>query len=499
MKSKVALLILDGWGLNKEYPGNAISLANTPCFDELWQNKPGAVLEASGESVGLPEGQMGTSEVNHFTIGAGLVQFQDLVRINKAIDDDSFFELPNLLKALDHAKSNNSTLHIVGLVSDGGVHSHLDHVKALVTAASNKAVSKVVVHVITDGRDTAPTSGIEFVQELDRHLTETSTGKIGTVIGRYYAMDRDNNWERTEQAIDLLLKQKGEQFASARDAIKSSYEHDITDEYITPKSIGNKQDHTLQNGDSIIIANFRNDRPRQLVTRLEQELDSSTLITTMTKYHPDYVYPVIFEPNSPSTSLSEILANAGKKQLKVTETEKYNHVTYFLNCKVDAAFEGEDRVMLDSYSDIPTHDLRPEMRAADIAQSIIDGMKNNSYDLIVANICNADMIGHTGNIEAAQKGCEAVDSALSSILPVAEKHGYTLLITADHGNADQMLNEETNELITSHTLNPVPLIVTSPEITELKRKNGTLIDIAPTILTLLGVTILDTMTGESFI
>lgn len=499
MSPKVALIILDGWGLNKEYPGNAISLANTPCFDELWRHHPSAVLEASGESVGLPEGQMGTSEVNHFTIGAGLVQFQDLVRINKAIDDESFFEMENLQAALSHAQQKKATLHIVGLVSDGGVHSHIEHVKALVTAAAKKNVANVVLHVITDGRDTAPTSGIEFVQELERHLQETETGQIGSVIGRYFAMDRDNNWERTEQAVDLLLKGKGEEFDSARDAIKSSYEHDVTDEYITAKVIGQKANTSIKDGDSIIIANFRNDRPRQLVTRLEQELDSSTLITTMTKYHPDYVYPVIFEPNPPSISLSEILASADKKQLKVTETEKYNHVTYFLNCKVDAAFEGEDRVMLDSYSDIPTHDQRPEMRAADIAQSIIDGMENNSYDLIVANICNADMVGHTGNIEAASKGCEAVDAALASILPVAEKHGYTLLITADHGNADQMLNEDTNELITSHTLNPVPFIAISPEITELKRKNGTLIDIAPTILTLLEMDIPQQMTGESFV
>jgi 2,3-bisphosphoglycerate-independent phosphoglycerate mutase len=500
-KQKALLLILDGWGLNQAYPGNAITLAQTPFFDALWNEHPTAVLEASGESVGLPEGQMGTSEVNHFTIGAGRIIFQDLVRVNKAIDDDSFYTNPAFMSAFAHTKAHASSLHILGLVSDGGVHSQLTHIIALLEAAKRAAVARVYVHVITDGRDTSPEGGARYTQELESAIEQIGIGKIASVSGRYYAMDRDKNWDRTDQAFTLLTEGKGEEFSSIEKAIQASYHAGVTDEFIKPAAItpASGESHLLQENDALIFANFRNDRPRQLTERLLQQGPSNLKLVTMTKYHPLYPVEVAFPPDVVGISLGQVLSERGYRQLRTTETEKKPHMTFFINCKHEEPFEGEDHQMFDSYSDIPTHDHRPSMRANDIAQAIVTDIEQAAHDVIFANLCNADMVGHTGNIPAAVEGCQAVDQALAKIIPVAQQHNFHIIITADHGNADEMLDQETGEPVTSHSLNPVPLIVISPHCSQLKRSSGQLKDIAPTILTLLQEEVPHDMSGESFV
>lgn len=498
---KVLFIVLDGWGLYKKYPGNAVELAHKPFFDMLWQQYPAATLETSGESVGLPEGQMGTSEVNHFTIGAGKVVFQDLVRVNRAIDDGSFYTKPALVASFEHAKKNNSALHIMGLVSDGGVHSHLDHIKALLVAAKQHGVSDVYIHAFTDGRDTSPRGGAVYLQNLQSHIDTIGIGKIVTIVGRYYAMDRDKNWDRTNLAFHLLTLGEGEEFSTVEKAMQASYNLNVTDEFIKPCKItpSTGENYVIKDGDAVIFANFRNDRPRQLTEVFLKHGYKNLQFTTMTQYNPFYDVQVVFEQQKVDTCLGKVISDHGLQQLRVTETEKFAHMTFFLNCKKEEAYEGEDRIMFDSYSDIPTHDHKPEMRAADIAHQIVTSIETNQYSAIFTNICNADMVGHTGNIHAATRGCEAVDAALAEIIPAALRHGYTTIVTADHGNAEQMLDEETGDVITSHSLNPVPFIVVSDTYKELKRKHGTLVDMAPTIFTVLGIEAPEEMIGESFI
>lgn len=499
MQNKIALIILDGWGLNKEYPGNAITLANTPTFDRLWQEYPSAVLKADGESVGLPEGQMGTSEVNHFTIGAGKIVFQNLVRINKAINNESFFSNEALLKACQHAKKHNSALHLIGMISDGGVHSHQEHTYALLRMAKDQGVKKVYIHLITDGRDSLDHNSIKYAAELQDKIDEIGVGKIKSVIGRHFAMDRDKNWDRTNSAFNLFTKAEGALYNSVLEAITESYDRDLFDQYIEASWIDGKEEGTVNKNDAIIFSNFRDDRMRQIVRRFIESSPKNVHLTCMVKYHPAYNIPVAFENVSVDTTLGKIISENNLTQLRVTETEKFAHLTFFLNCKVEEPYEGEDRIMLDSYSDIKTHDERPEMRAADIAEEIVQDMKTQKHDVIFANICNADMVGHTGNIEAAMKGCQAVDQALDRIVTTALENDYDLLITADHGNADEMLDEETGDIITCHSLHPVPLILVSEKYKQLQRENGLLVDLAPTILTMLDLPIPDDMTGESFV
>lgn len=493
---KVLFIVLDGWGLYQDYPGNAVTKANTPFIDKLWKESATATLEASGETVGLPEGQMGTSEVNHFTIGAGRVIFQDLVRINKAISDESFFSNPEFIKAFDHVKKHNSTLHILGLVSNGGVHSEQEHVEALVKAAQRHEVKNTYVHAFTDGRDTPPNEAIHNLKSLESLLVELNYGKIATIIGRYFAMDRDNNADRTKKAFELITKANGTQFATVEAAILDSYKHDITDEFIEPVVINSIH---VQPNDAIICANFRNDRMRQLVSSFLDSTIENLHITTMTQYHPDYPVGVAFEQHNLTETLGYAVSNAGYKQYRITETEKFAHMTFFLNCKREEPYKNETRFMYDSYKDIKTHDERPVMRAPDIAGKIAEVLKEETYDLICTNLCNADMLGHTGNIPAAVIGCETIDQALKMIVPIAQKHEYTVIITADHGNAEMMIDPVTGQMLTSHTTNPVPLIVLHPGTKELKRHTGTLIDLAPTILSLMEVPIPEHMTGKSFI
>lgn len=500
-KNKVMLIVLDGWGLNHDYPGNAISQAQTTFFNQLWDEHPHTQLQASGEAVGLPPGQMGTSEVNHFTIGAGQVVFQDLVRVSQAIEDGSFFEKPVLKKTLEQVKARHSSLHVWGLVSDGGVHSDWRHIIATIEAAAQIGLTKIYVHAVTDGRDTSPTSGIKFVAQLEQELERIGVGQVVSVVGRYYAMDRDKNWGRTDLAFELYTQGQGQQFDGAQEAIQASYDSGVTDEFIKPVVVG--QPVIIQENDALIMVNFRSDRPRQILERFLKRGPENLKITTMTQYSPDYEVEVVFPPNQVGVYLGKIISDAGLKQLRITETEKFNHMTFFLNCEHEGADPGEEHFMFDSYSDIDTHDERPEMRAPDIATKIVTEIKADKYDAIFTNICNADMVGHSGNIPATIKGCESVDAALAEIIPIAIEHNFTILITADHGNAEEMLTEPTDgsqpEMVTAHSTNPVPLIMISNRHQQLTHQDGELIDLAPTILTLLGLKVPAPMKGRSFV
>ncbi len=497
---KVLTIVMDGWGLYKRYEGNAIALAKTPTFDKLFETAPRAIFEASGESVGLPDGQMGTSEVNHFTIGAGRTIFQDLVRINRSIRDGNFYKNEQFLKAFAHVKKNGSVLHIMGLVSDGGVHSHQEHIYALLKAAKQQEIQKVLLHVFTDGRDVLPRSAVHYVQQLQRFIQELGVGEIASVAGRYFAMDRDHNWDRTDKSFTVLTQNQLEKKQSAEEGIQASYEAGVFDEFIEPFAVATSfGPAVVTQNDAVIFANFRNDRPRQLTERFLAQGPKNVCFVTMTTFNPDYDVHVAFPPEEQPICMGEIISQAGLKQLRITETEKFAHMTFFLNCKREAAFEGEDRFMFDSYSDIKTHDERPAMRTPDIAQHIIKDIEMGVHNAIFTNLCNADMIGHTGNIEAAIKGAEAVDAALRQILPVATKHGYDVIVTADHGNSDEMIDVETGNILTSHSLNPVPFLIVSPHVKKLRYGVGTLTDVAPTVLTLLGLDVPSEMTGRSLV
>ncbi len=503
VRNKVMLVVMDGWGINHDYPGNAITQAETPFYDSLLAQYPHTQLEVSGEAVGLPAGQMGTSEVNHFTMGAGKVIYQDLVKISKAIEDGSFYKQPVLFKTFEQLKQNQGALHAWGLVSDGGVHSHIKHVVATVEAAAQFGLTKVYVHVVTDGRDTAPTSGVGFVKQLEEELARIGVGKIVSVVGRYYAMDRDKNWDRTDQAFKLYNTGQGEKFASAVEAIEASYKAGVTDEFIKPVAVTDGEVVRVAAGDVWLMVNFRTDRPKQLVEKfIDSQLDRLKIVT-MSQYSAHYDVEVVFAPEEVNVYLGKVISEAGLKQLRITETEKFNHMTFFLNCKHEEIGRGEDRVMFDSYSDIATHDERPEMRAPDIAAKIVEDIEADNHEVIFTNLCNADMVGHTGNIPAAIKACEAVDQALAQMVPVALDNGFTVLITADHGNADEMLTEPTDgskpQVITSHSTNPVPLMMISNQYHELTHQDGSLIDLAPTILTILELKTPLEMVGRSFV
>lgn len=496
MNSKLLMIILDGWGLSGSEKGNAIKMAQTPNFTNFWNNYPHLSLEASGLSVGLPEGQIGTSEVNHMIIGAGRIIYQDLVRINKSIEDGSFFKNKAFLAATDHTKENNSSLHIFGLVSRGGVHTYQEHIYALLKLAKEQGVKKIYVHAFTDGRDTLPKSGIEFVGELQKFIDDLGVGKIATICGRYFAMDRDHNWERTDRAFQLLTEGKGQKFNSPAEAIQASYGSGITDEFIEPIFLG---EGLVSENDSVIFANFRNDRPRQLTERFLAKGPKNLLFVTMTQYSPDYKVLIAFSQIDIKNCLGEAISNAKLKQVRITETEKFAHLTFFLNCKHESAFEGEDRILLDSYSDIKTHDERPEMRAPDIAKEVIDDMKSQIHDVIFTNICNCDMVGHTGNIPAAIIGVETIDKVLGEIVSEAKNDNYDVIITADHGNAEEMIDEKTGEMKTAHTLNKVPFILISDEFKKFNRSDGGLQDIAPTTLKIIGASVPEEMTGKSLV
>jgi 2,3-bisphosphoglycerate-independent phosphoglycerate mutase len=497
----LALVILDGWGLAEPGPGNAVSQASTPVFDELWESLPRTQLDASGRAVGLPDGQMGNSEVGHLNLGAGAVVKQDLLRIDDAIADGTFFENPALVAACERARNSpRGRMHLIGLVSDGGVHSGWSHIEACIELAAREGVPDLVLHAFTDGRDTLPKAALGYVEEAERWLR--LAGRIGTLSGRYYAMDRDRRAERTKLAYDALVHGEGLRAATAREAVEAGYERGETDEFIRPTVIGDYDG--AADGDVVLAFNFRPDRMRQIVAALgEESFDEFPRasaprldITTMTRYREEWKYPVAFEPIEPETTLAEVIAENGERQLHVAETEKYAHVTYFFNGGREREWEGEARALVDSPRDVPTYDHKPEMSARAAAGAFCDRWSADGYRFGIINFANPDMVGHTGDIGAAVKAIEAVDECLGQVLDAVEAGGGACIVTADHGNAEEML-EPDGSPNTAHSLNPVPLVVTVDGVT--LRDGGILADVAPTALDMLGIPKPDAMTGSSLI
>jgi 2,3-bisphosphoglycerate-independent phosphoglycerate mutase len=467
---KACLVVLDGWALAEPGPGNAVELADTPVFDELWEKHPHTTLMTYGPAVGLPEGQMGNSEVGHLNLGAGAVVKQDLLRIDESIADGSFFENEAL-----RAACRTERLHLLGLVSDGGVHSSMEHLKALLELAGREQVPDVVVHAFTDGRDTSPDSGAGHVAEVE----SWGGARVATVSGRYYAMDRDRRWDRTKLAFDAIVKGEAEYSAdTGEEAVRAAYERGETDEFIKPTVVG--EEGTIRDGDAVIFFNFRPDRARQLTQCLSE---AGIRPTTLTEYHEDWDYPVAFPPARPSVTLASTLADRGQRQLHVAETEKYAHVTYFFNGGEEDEYPGEERRLVDSPRDVPTYDKKPEMSARAASRAFTQSWGETDFTFGIINFANPDMVGHTGVIEAAVKGIETVDECLGQVVEAVRESGGVCVITADHGNADQML-EPDGSPNTAHSKNPVPLIVTA-DVGELG-EGGTLADVAPTILALLG-------------
>jgi 2,3-bisphosphoglycerate-independent phosphoglycerate mutase len=471
----VTLVILDGWGLAPAGPGNAVELADTPNFDRLWDAYPHTTLDASGEAVGLPPGQMGNSEVGHLTIGSGRVLFQDLMRVNKSIADGSFFRNPALVSAFERGER----VHLLGLVSYGGVHSHINHARALLRFAPEKTW----IHAFTDGRDVSPHSAVNDLAELP-------TERISTISGRYYAMDRDQHWERTQRAFDAIVEGKGATATDPIEAVRRSYERGTTDEFIEPITIGGRP--RLRPGtDTAIFFNFRPDRARQLTMQL---VEAGADITTMTSYRSDLDVPVAFAEQEVHETLAEVLAEHGVRQLHAAETEKYAHVTYFFNGGREAEWSGETRILVPSPRDVPSYDQKPEMSAREVTDRFVEELDRNGYRFAVINLANPDMVGHTGSIPAAVKAVETADECLGRIVEAVARKGGVSLITADHGNAEQMLEADGVSPHTAHTTNPVPLIVTDPEVT--LGDTGELADLVPTVLGFLGFTQPLQMTGK---
>jgi 2,3-bisphosphoglycerate-independent phosphoglycerate mutase len=501
--NKVGLIILDGWGIGKADHSDAVFTAQTPFADHLNQSQSKTTLRTDGENVGLPEGQMGNSEVGHTNIGAGRVVYQDLVRINKAIREASFFKEKALIDAFEYAQSQKKSVHLLGLLSDGGVHSHLDHLIALAKMAQEYKVP-TFIHAIMDGRDTDPRSGLEYMTQLEDHIDGTSV-QVATVIGRYFAMDRDKRWERVKKAYDLLVHAAGNEVQDAHSAIRASYEAEITDEFMEPVVI--RPDHTgfkgIQEGDVVICFNFRTDRCREITEVLTQmempEYGMRTMplyFVTMTNYDASYKnIHVVYDKDNLNWTLGEAIADAGGTQLRIAETEKYPHVTFFFSGGREKPFDGENRIMIPSPK-VATYDLMPEMSAEGIAEAAIQYMKQSGPDFFVLNFANPDMVGHTGVYEAIIKAVETTDTCLEKVVQVGTSLGYQFIVIADHGNADFAINEDGSPN-TAHTTNPVPMWVVSDQKLELRA--GVLADVAPTILELMQIKKPDPMTGHSLI
>jgi 2,3-bisphosphoglycerate-independent phosphoglycerate mutase len=480
----VALVILDGWGIAPPGPGNAVDLAETPVFDELWARYPHTTLAASGPAVGLPDGQMGNSEVGHLTIGAGRILFQDLVRVSNAVEDGSFLENEALVGAFRRASQRGGDVHLLGLVSHGGVHSHIDHLHALLELAALEGMAeRTWIHAFTDGRDVSPHSAVNDLAELP-------VDRIATVSGRYYAMDRDARWERTDRAFAAIRAGEAPAVPDPVDAVRESYARGITDEFVEPVVVAGRP-HLDVERDAAIFVNFRPDRVRQLSQRL---LEAGADLTTMTRYREDFPFPVAFEEQVVERTLAEVLSESGERQLHVAETEKYAHVTYFFNGGVEAEWEGETRILVPSPRDVPSYDLKPEMSAFEVAERFTAAI-GDRYRFAVVNFANPDMVGHTGSIPAVVAAVEAVDRCLGKVVHAVHAAGGICLVTADHGNAEVMLEPDGTSPHTAHTTNPVPLIVTADGLTV--GSDGELSSLAPTILSLLGLPIPVEMTGSA--
>ncbi|UII76721.1 2,3-bisphosphoglycerate-independent phosphoglycerate mutase [Flagellimonas sp. HMM57] len=505
MNKKVILMILDGWGKSPDPKVSAVDQANTPFIDSLYTKYPNANLLTDGMNVGLPEGQMGNSEVGHMNLGAGRIVYQDLAKINKAVKENTLKDEPVLKQAFEYAKSNNKAVHFLGLVSNGGVHSHVDHLKALIEASEINGVTKSFIHAFTDGRDVDPKSGKIFLEDLTNFCSNKNT-KLATVIGRYYAMDRDKRWERVKLAYDVLVNSEGEKAQDISQAMQKSYDDGITDEFIKPLILTDAKNNALgkvEKDDVIVFFNFRTDRGRELTQVLsqndfpEQSMQKLDLYyVTMTNYDDSFKgIKVVYDKENIKDTLGEVLAKQGKKQIRIAETEKYPHVTFFFNGGREEPFDGESRILCPSPK-VATYDLKPEMSAYEIRDKIIPQLEKEEANFVCLNFANPDMVGHTGIMEAAIKACETVDECAKDVITAGLEHGYSTIVIADHGNCDTMVNPDGSPN-TAHTTNPVPLILVDTEITEIQ--DGVLGDLAPTILHMMGVQQPGLMTQKSLV
>ena len=504
------LLILDGYGINENPEGNAIAMAKTPVMDGLMKDYPFVKGNASGLAVGLPDGQMGNSEVGHMNMGAGRIVYQELTRITKSIEDGDFFTNEGLMAAIHNCKEKNSALHMYGLVSDGGVHSHITHIYGLLELAKKNGLDKVYVHCFLDGRDTPPESGIDFVQQLEDKMKELGVGQIASISGRYYAMDRDNNYDRVEIAYNALTKGEGNKANSAHECMEQSYKDGKTDEFVIPTVImkNGAPVATIKDGDSIIFYNFRPDRAREITHCFcDDDFDKfnrgrrlDVTYVCFTDYDP--LIPnkeIAFKKVLLTNTFGEWLAAKGLKQARIAETEKYAHVTFFFNGGVEKPNEGEDRVLVNSPKDVPTYDLKPQMSAPEVCEKICDAITSQKYDVVVANFANPDMVGHTGVIPAAVKAIEVVDECVGKVVEALKSVNGTMFICADHGNADMMIDYETGEPWTAHTTNPVPFILVNYDPAYTLKENGCLADIIPTLIECMGEEQPKEMTGKSLL
>jgi len=502
------LMILDGFGVNEKTEGNSVKLANTPNLDEILKKNPNTIIHTSGLEVGLPEGQMGNSEVGHTNIGAGRIVYQDLAKITKAIEDGDFFSVPEFVKAIENCKKNNSKLHILGLLSDGGVHSHNRHLYALLELAKRKDFENVFIHCFMDGRDTPPASGEGYISELEEKIKEKGVGQIATISGRFYAMDRDKRWERVSQAYNAIVNGEGEKATSAISAIEESYQKETFDEFVKPTVITNKNGEPIakiEEGDSVIFFNFRPDRAREITRSIvDKDFDGfetkklNTYFVCMTPY--DETMPnvnIAYKKEEIKNTFGEYISKKGLKQLRIAETEKYAHVTFFFNGGEEKQYEGEDRILVPSPK-VETYDLKPEMSAYEVTEKVVEAIKSEKYDSIILNFANPDMVGHTGSVEAAVKALETIDECVTKVVAAINEVNGVLLITADHGNAEQMIDYKTGEPHTAHTTNPVPLAIVGMPSNK-KLKEGRLADLAPTMLDIMGLEKPEEMTGESLI
>lgn len=506
MKKPTALIILDGFGLSEHVEGNAVKAARTPTVDWLNANVPHNVLSASGGSVGLMDGQMGDSNVGHLNIGAGRIVYQDVVRISKSITDGDFFTNPTLVAAMEHPKKTGGALHLMGLVSPGGVHSHSEHLYALLRMAKQHGLRKVFVHAFLDGRDVPPSSAHEYLADLEEQITQIGIGRVASISGRYYAMDRDKRWDRVEKAYRAMLGQGPTALSSAA-AIQEAYANGETDEFVIPRVIvqDGRPVGPIQDGDSVLFFNFRADRAREITWAMtnddfqgfERGKKLDIFYATMTQYDAELDLPFAFAPQDLKNTLGEYLASLGKTQLRIAETEKYAHVTFFFNGGVETPHPGEERILVPSPK-VPTYDLQPEMSAPEVTERVVEEVLSGKFDFIVLNYANCDMVGHTGVFEAAVKAVEAVDTGLGKVLEAIKKMDGVAIITADHGNAEQMVDPETGEAYTAHTTNLVPVwLFNAPK--EFGLNNGILADLAPSILDLMGIPQPAEMTGQSLI
>ena len=508
MSNKLAaIIVLDGWGIGKEYKGNATYRANTPNFDLLMQKYPNTTLKASGKEVGLPEGQMGNSEVGHLNIGAGRIIYQEFTRISNAVETGEFYKKGEFIEAIEKAKKNNSKLHLMGLFSHGGVHSHSSHLYALLELAKKENFEDVYIHCILDGRDVPPKSAVKDLKELEEKIKEIGVGKIATVSGRYYSMDRDKRWDRTEKAYNAMLLGEGIESNNPIEAVEISYEDDVTDEFVVPTVIMEKGEPvaTIDNNDSVIMYNFRPDRARQITRAIvdekfegfDRKKKANTFYVTMTQYDKTIEnVKVAYKPESYKNTLGEYVSSLNMKQLRIAETEKYAHVTFFFNGGVEEPNPGEDRVLIPSPK-VSTYDLKPEMSVFEVKDELIKRLKEQDYNLVVLNFANPDMVGHTGDIQAAVKAVEAVDQCLGEVVDEIVRKNGKILITADHGNSEEMLDIDSGAKLTAHTTNIVPCIIVGEG--KAKLREGILADISPTILEMLGENIPQEMTGKSLI